>query len=171
MQEYKEGDRVKSIEDAVWFSKGDIGIVESVWDDGTLMVDFGGQGNAKVVKDGKWAVRKDNIELLVIKPTRCGALDSMFKSLDIVSHTTEDGERHVGMVATASLTEEDEGVYRAKYSVKWLVGGEDLYSAWWDHKDLDRHCNIMVKVSEAMSYMTNKAHEVKEQFNHMSEEV
>jgi hypothetical protein len=67
-----------------------------------------------------------------------------YKPLDIV--TDEYG--NVGMIHAVSVNNcQEDFEHQIEYSVQWLVGDVDKV-AWFSHKELTSHCNIMVEIAK-----------------------
>lgn len=71
-------------------------------------------------------------------------LKKAYKPFDIVS----DAYGNVGMireVGVSSCQPDFDG--QIKYAITWLTGAINK-TAWFYHKELSRHCNIMIKIAE-----------------------
>ena len=70
-------------------------------------------------------------------------LKSAYKPYDVVT----DDNCNVGFIVEVSINNGQPEPYQVSYSVEWMIGNEK--TAWWNHKDLERHCNIFVKIARA----------------------
>lgn len=71
-------------------------------------------------------------------------LERVYKPYDIVS----DIEGNVGFIQEVSINKCQEGFDdQVSYAVNWLKG-RGVKHAWYRHEELDRHCNLFVKIAE-----------------------
>ena len=61
-----------------------------------------------------------------------------YKPYDVV--TDKDG--NVGFIQEVNVK-----LTCATYSVKWIVKNQTI-TAWWEHEELTKHCNIFEKIAE-----------------------
>jgi hypothetical protein len=92
------------------------------------------------------------------------SLRKAYKPLDIVS----DKHGNVGMIQEVSVNNCQESFdWQISYSVTWLTGSERKV-AWFHHDELQRHCNLMLKIAENMCHpMGNNARKVESLFKHL----
>ncbi len=75
-------------------------------------------------------------------------LEKAYKPYDIVT----DRHKNVGYISEVNINDCQEGFEdQISYSINWLVGNQDKI-AWWDHKELTRHCNLFVKIAESSTH-------------------
>jgi len=65
------------------------------------------------------------------------------KPFDVVT----DANGNVGYIDEVSFNESQPEPYQVSYSVEWLVSKETK-CAWFEHKELTVHCNLLVKIAE-----------------------
>ncbi len=92
--------------------------------------------------------------------------DSMkksYKPFDIVS----DKDGNVGMIREVSVNSCQESFEsQISYAIAWLTGDMGKV-AWFNHGELKRHCNIMLKIAEEMCHpMGGNARKVESLFSH-----
>lgn len=85
-----------------------------------------------------------------------------YKPLDIVS----DKDGNVGMIREVSVNScQEDPNWQISYAISWLTGSVNKV-AWFDHKELTQHCNIMIKLAECAAGHHNDR-QVKTLFKHM----
>ena len=70
-------------------------------------------------------------------------LKNSFKPYDVVT----DKNGNVGFIQEVSVNECQPAPHKISYSVEWMVGRGEK-SAWYNHSELTKHCNIFVKIAE-----------------------
>ena len=85
-----------------------------------------------------------------------------YKPFDIVSI-----EKSVGYITEVKFTTCQVGFNnQVGYSVCWLIDTDSRHSAWYAHKELNRHCNLFVKIAEnACNAFSDNSSYVKKLFN------
>ena len=73
-------------------------------------------------------------------------LKEAYKPFDLIT----DKDRNVGIITEVNVNRCQPEPYQISYSVEWLIGSSK--TAWWEHKDLKKHCNIFVKIAECTCY-------------------
>lgn len=82
-------------------------------------------------KDGYYIVEKTTIK-------------KAYKPFDIVS----DNDGNIGFIQEVSVNKcQPNPIDQISYAVKWLAG-DNIKHAWFDHKELKKHCNLFVKIAE-----------------------
>lgn len=70
-------------------------------------------------------------------------LKNSFKPYDVVT----DKNGNVGFIQEVSVNEYQPEPHQISYSVEWMVG-ECNKTAWYNHSELTKHCNIFIKIAE-----------------------
>lgn len=77
-------------------------------------------------------------------------LENAYKPYDVV--TIENGD--VGFISEVCVNRcQPEAKFQISYSITWLVG-DTSKTAWYNHDELTRHCNIFMRIAE-LSCNTN----------------
>ena len=75
-------------------------------------------------------------------------ISDAYQPFDVVTNKNGD----VGFVQEVSCNEcQDDPKWQISYAVCWVVGNENKH-AWWRHKELKKHCNLMFKIAENMCH-------------------
>jgi hypothetical protein len=76
-------------------------------------------------------------------------LKAAYKPFDIV----EDENGSVGLVQEVNVNScQLNPQHQISYSVLWLVSKGSTRSAWYNHKELTKHSNLMVEVAKGMCH-------------------
>lgn len=93
----------------------------------------------------------------IMKKVTEETLRNAYKPYDIVT----DKNGNVGFIQETNINEYQEEPHQISYSVVWMVGSGGK-SAWFDHSELTKHCNIFVKIAECSCHsFGNNAGQVK----------
>jgi len=81
-----------------------------------------------------------------------------YKPFDVVT----DKKGNVGFIEEVNVNEcQDEPKEQISYAVNWLTGKETK-NAWFDHSELESHCNLLIKIAERTCHpMGNNSNYVK----------
>ena len=70
-------------------------------------------------------------------------LKNAYKPYDIVT----DKNGNVGFIQEVDINDCQPETHQISYSVEWIVGQGEK-TAWYNHEELTKHCNIFVKIAE-----------------------
>lgn len=74
------------------------------------------------------------------------AIQIAHKPFDIISNSKGD----VGIISEVYINKCQPNIlHQINYSVIWLTGNEDKV-AWYEHTEVIKHCNLMVKIAKEM---------------------
>lgn len=74
-------------------------------------------------------------------------LKEAYKPFDIVS----DSNGSVGFIREVSVNSCQPDGHQISYAIEWLFGST-VKVAWFDHSELKRHCNLMLKIAEGLCH-------------------
>lgn len=70
-------------------------------------------------------------------------LKDAYKPYDIVT----DKLGNVGFIQETDVSNGQPEPHQISYAVVWIVG-EGEKTAWYNHKELTKHCNLFIKIAE-----------------------